>query len=58
MIDKRVDYNTVSPNKILRSDVLSEEAKSNKMRKLISEHKIIVEKIKKVYTVYSSLFST
>ncbi len=52
--NKRVDYNTVSPNKILRSDVLSEEAKSNKMRKLISEHKIIVEKIKKVYTVYSS----
>jgi len=52
--NKRVDNNSVSPNKILRSDVLSEEAKSNKMRKLISEHKIIVEKIKKIYTVDSS----
>lgn len=48
---KKVDNNTVSPNKVQRSDILSEEAKIFKVRKLISEHKIIVEKIKKIYTV-------
>jgi hypothetical protein len=56
--NKKVNNNTVSPNKNLRSDGISEEAKSNKIKRLISDHKIIIEKIKKIYTVNERLFST
>ena len=55
MIEKpKIVYNTVSPNKDKRADILSQEhIKVHKVRKLISENKIIIENkpIPKAYSV-------
>ena len=50
--NKKLENNTISPQKNKRSEILSEEIKVvNKVRKLVSEKKIVIDKAVKTCTV-------